>query len=104
MQFTNPVYLITNNDSGVDEKGDIKASPDERKVYASVDSVRQSEFYQAQASGFKAEMTVLIRDFEYRGEKTAKIGEIEYRILRTYDKKDGTIELILTKGVNNGTS
>lgn len=104
MQFINPVYLISKSDETTDEKGDPIQTPIKRKLYVSVNSVRQSEFYQAQASGFKPEVSIVIRNFEYKGEEFAEVNEIEYRILRTYDKNDGTIELTLVRGVNNGTT
>lgn len=104
MQFLTPIYLINKNNSGPDEKGDLIQVPDRRKAYASLNSVKQSEFYQAQASGFKPEMSLILRNFEYNGEELAEIGKVQYKILRTYDKNDGTIELTLVRGVNNGNA
>lgn len=102
MQFLTPIYLINKNSLGTDEKGDLIHEPQRKKVYASLNSVRQSEFYQAQATGFKPEISLTIRKFEYKGEELARVNEEEYKILRTYDKNDGTIELTLVRGVNNG--
>ena len=104
MQFTTPIYLISKNNSGIDEKGDLIQKPEKRKVYSSLNSVRQSEFYQAQASGFKPEMSLIIRSFEYKGEELAEYNNIQYKILRTYDKNNGNIELTLVRGVNNGNA
>lgn len=102
MQFLTPIYLINKNSLGIDEKGDLTHEPQRKKVYASLNSVRQSEFYQAQATGFNPEISLTIRKFEYKGEELARVNEEEYKILRTYDKNDGTIELTLVRGVNNG--
>lgn len=104
MQFLTPIYLIRENDSKTDEKGDLIQIPEKRKVYASLNSVRQSEFYQAQASGFKPELSLTVRSFEYNGEELAEVNKIQYKILRTYDKNNGTIELTLVRGVNNGNA
>lgn len=103
MQFINPIHLITyvNN---VDDIGDIISMPIERKVLADISSIKQSEFYQAQANGLKPEFTFIIRAFEYRGEESVKYGNKTYRILRTYDRLDGNIELTCIGAVNNASS
>ncbi len=103
MQFINPIHLITyvNN---VDDIGDIISTPIERKVLADISSKKQSEFYQAQANGLKPEFTFIIRAFEYRGEESVKYGNKTYRILRTYDRLDGNIELTCIGAVNNASS
>ncbi len=103
MQFINPIYLITyvNN---VDDICDIISTPIERKVLADISSIKQSEFYQAQANGLKPEFTFIIRAFEYRGEESVKYGNKTYRILRTYDRLDGNIELTCIGAVNNASS
>lgn len=105
MQFINPLYLISTSSTADDEDiGDIIKSEIKRKVYCDIISVRQSEFYQAQAIGVKPEISVVIRMFEYTGEVVAELNNIRYKILRAYDKKDGLIELILTRGVDNGNT
>lgn len=103
MQFINPIHLITyvNN---VDDIGDIISTPIERKVLADISSIKQSEFYQAQANGLKPEFTFIIRAFEYRGEESVKYSNKTYRILRTYDRLDGNIELTCIGAVNNASS
>lgn len=103
MQFINPIHLITyvNN---VDDIGDIISMPIERKVLADISSIKQSEFYQAQANGLKPEFTFIIRAFEYRGEESVKYGNKTYRILRAYDRLDGNIELTCIGAVNNASS
>lgn len=103
MKYVNPIYLITSS-KVVNEIGDIISSEIKRKVYCDVNSIRQSEFYQAQANGFKAELSVLLRNFEYKNEEIAELDSVRYKILRSYDKKDGTIELTLIRGVENGNA
>lgn len=103
MQFINPIFLInyiyTTNDIG-----DTISIPQERRVLAHIASVRQSEFYQAQASGFKPELSLIIRSFEYKGEKSVRYGTKSFRILRTFDKQDGSIELTCIGAVNNAST
>lgn len=104
MQFINPIYLIkksttTNSIGDVVDNADIK-----RKVLADIESIKQSEFYQAQATGFKPELTFIIRKFEYKEEDSLSFNSKIYRIIRTYDRVDGNIELICTGVVNNASS
>ncbi|WP_300386568.1 phage head closure protein [Clostridium sp.] len=100
MQFINPLYLIVNTNS-VDEIGDITITPTERKVLAHITSIKQSEFYQAQANGLKPEITFIIRSFEYKNEKFARQGNRIYKVLRSYDRSDGNVELVCIGVVNN---
>lgn len=103
MQFINPLLLVTIKNT-VNEIGDNIQSESIRKVYCDINSVRQTEFYQAQANGYKAELSVIVRDFEYKNEEIAEFNSIRYKILRSYDKKDGTIELTLIRGVEDASS
>lgn len=103
MQFINPLYLIVKTNL-VDGIGDVITTPIERKVLAHITSIKQSEFYQAQANGFKPEITFIIRSFEYKGEKLVRRNDKFYKILRTYDRSDGNVELVCIGVVNNGDS
>ncbi|MDU4725925.1 phage head closure protein [Clostridium sp.] len=94
MQFINPIYLLSDVSNKVNEIGDISSSTIPRKVFAHIQSIKQSEFYQASALGLKPELTFIIRKFEYMGEKKVKYNETEFDVLRTYDKGDGHIELV----------
>lgn len=103
MQFINPLYLIT-YDEEENEIGDYKKKYKKRKVYCDINSIRQNEFYQANAVGYKPEISIVLRTMEYKSEDMAELNSVIYKILRTYDKKDGTIELILTRGVEDECS
>ena len=83
MRFINPIYLITQTNKTINEVGDLLYENKERKVLAHKESTRQSEFYQAQAVGIKPEITFVIRFFEY---------------------KNGTIEIVCVGDVNNATT
>ena len=103
MKFINPAYLI-NIRKVVNDLGDIEETEDKTKVFVYEQSIRQSEFWQAQAVGFKAEITLILRTFEYNGQEIIVYKNIRYKVYRTYDKNDGTIELMLIRGVNNGST
>lgn len=103
MQFINPVHLITKttDETLTNDIGDVISNKNSRKVLAYVTSIKQNEFYQAQANGFKPELTFICRSFEYKGEELVNYNGKEYKLIRTYDKGDGTIELVCTGVVNN---
>lgn len=96
-----PVYLIDNTNYTIDSAGDIMSAPTERLVYAKIKSIKQSEFYQAQAQGFKVEKVIEVRAFEYNDQSKVRIDKTVYDIIRTYEPGDGKIEIILKRGVNN---
>ena len=87
---------VTENDMG-----DIIETPVEREVYADKQSIRQSEFYQAAATGLRPELMFVVTSIEYEGEQKLKYNDKEYTIIRTYDKDDELTELICQGVVNN---
>lgn len=79
--------------------GNTITTPRRTEVFAEKKSIKQSEFYQAAANGFKPELTFVIWNREYnlesKLEHTGKDGiPREYNIIRTYDKSNEEIELI----------
>lgn len=99
MLFRDVVELIsvttTENDMG-----DIIETQTEREVYADKQSIRQSEFYQAAATGLRPELMFVVRSIDYEGEPKLKYNGKEYTIIRTYDKDGELIELICQGVVN----
>ena len=81
--------------------GDIIESKTVKEVFANKKSIRQSEFYQAQASGLKPEIMFEIREIDYLDEKILSYESKEYNIIRTYSKDDELIELVC-QGLVNG--
>lgn len=66
----------------------------DRKVRAEKKSVKFAEFYQANATGLKPE--VIFATKSYKGETYVIYKGKQYRILRTYETSDDTIELTCT--------
>ena len=105
MQYITPILLCRKLfDTETNEIGEAPSSLNERKIYASEESAKRQEFYQANANGYKIEKVLTVRKFEYADEGIVKIGTVEYSVLRTFDKQDGNMELVLTKGVNTVVS
>lgn len=66
----------------------------EREVFANKKSVRQSEFYQALATGMKAEVMFEVRMADYEGELRLKYGDKVYDVTRTYERNGEIVELV----------
>lgn len=89
---------ITNT---VNNAGDSISVPVEREVFADCKSIRQTEFYQAAATGLKPEIMFEVWSIEYAGEKQLKYEGKVYTIVRTFSKGELT-ELICTGLVSKG--
>lgn len=97
MRFNSVIYLIGSGNSS-NEMGDaISSAPKSRKTFAERKSVRQSEFYQAAASGLNPEITFVIWEKSYSGEKELVYQGSKYTIIRTFEKGQKEIELICSK-------
>ena len=81
--------------------GDTITTPTERQVYVDRKSVRQSEFYQAQAVGLKPELMFEMRLIDYQSENKIRYGTATYLIIRTFEKNRDFIELV-AQGLTNG--
>lgn len=84
---------------GENDIGDPIKIPTSREVYANRKSIRQSEFYQAMATGLKPEIMFEIRSVEYKGETKLEYAGKDYTIIRTYDK--GEIMELVCQGLVN---
>lgn len=89
-------FVISENDLG-----DAIKTPIEREIYADRQSIRQSEFYQAAATGLRPELMFVVRSIDYNNESVLIYNGKEYRVIRTYDKDGELTELICQGVVNN---
>jgi len=87
-----------------DEYGDAEKTYEETEIFAQIRSIGQTEFYQAQAVGFRPEIKFVIADFiDYDGQELIKYtpyGQEEqiYKVIRTY-RQDNTLEIVCRKGI-----
>lgn len=95
-------YLCKEVENSFDKYNKPKKSYTETLVYCNKKSVRQSEFYQAQAQGLKPELVIEVKTYD--GEDHFKFNDKLYRILRTYSKNDEVIELVLTSTLVNNVA
>ncbi len=99
MLFKDVISLITITTTE-NELGDTIEVPTERQVFADKQSIRQSEFYQAAATGLRPELMFVVRSIDYNQEPKLKHGDKTYTIIRTYDK-DGELTELICQGVVN---
>lgn len=85
------------------DMGDVIPVVTSNEAFASKKSIRQSEFYQAQAAGLKPSIAFDVRSMEYNDEKLLEYEGKRYRIMRTYESGEFT-ELICEGVVNDGTT
>jgi SPP1 family predicted phage head-tail adaptor len=102
----NSVIKLISETKVVDAYGDMSVVKTERRVFAELKSIGQSEFYQAQAVGLKPEVKFLLPDYlEYNGEKVVRFQDFneeepqEYTVLRTY-RNNNELELVCRRGID----
>jgi SPP1 family predicted phage head-tail adaptor len=78
----------------VNEYGDAVESTSSVAVFANKKSVRQSEFYQAHATGLKPEIMFEVRTLDYAKQPRLKHDNTFYNIIRTHSKNDEVTELV----------
>jgi SPP1 family predicted phage head-tail adaptor len=100
MLFKDNIDLITFSET-INTIGDVVKTPSYKSVYANRKSIRQSEFYQAFATGFKPELMFEIRFYDYSNESKIRWNNHTYDVLRTFTKNEEMIELICQGVVNN---
>lgn len=97
MYFKDVGYLLTKTTT-FDTKNRPKVSYTESLFYCNRKSIRQSEFYQSDAAGFKPEIMLEAKLIDISNIDHIKFNNKTYKILRSYRKED-LIELILTSTV-----
>jgi SPP1 family predicted phage head-tail adaptor len=74
--------------------GDFVDTETTSTVFADKQSIRQSEFYQAYATGLRPEIMFVIRQIDYSNQPRLKWNNKYYNIIRTFDKDGELVELI----------
>lgn len=101
----NEVITLIKEHKSVDAYGDTVVTTTEKNVFAEYRSIGQSEFYQAQAVGFKPEIKFVIADYlDYDGEQSLKYRpfggtERTYNVLRTY-RTGNELEIVVNRSID----
>ena len=80
----------------LDDYGNEVATETEREVFCEVDSITQSEFYQAANTEMNPEHKFTIFFGDYDGESIVKYNDVRYSIYRTY-RADDNLELYVER-------
>lgn len=86
----------------VNEYGDMLDTGAIETVFANKKSIRQSEFYQAHATGLKPELMFEVRAVDYAGQPQLVHEGKTYNIIRTFTKNDEIMELVCSGLVLTG--
>lgn len=101
--FDESIILLHDTET-INEYGDQVTTTVERRIFAQVKSISQTEFYQAQAIGLRPEIKFVIADFfDYQGEQRLKytpFGGTEqiYEVLRTF-RTNVNLEIVCRRGI-----
>lgn len=76
-----------------DELGQFKPSEKPYMVFCSKLSITRAEFNTAGILGFKPDMMLIVDADSYQEEKLLEYGKKKYSIYKTFQRKDGFIEL-----------
>jgi hypothetical protein len=88
MEYSEIIYLIT-NELKEDEIGNINSSFDlYNKCYAKKQSVRTSEFYNATMVGMNPSVEFVIKKLNYSGESELLWNDERYEVLRVVEPKN----------------
>lgn len=97
--FKEIIKLISSTETLTDI-GDRIPTETKIDVFAEKRSVRQNEFYQAQAVGLKPEIMFVARLADYNDQKELEYNAKAYSIIRTYEKDDEFVEIVCSRKVN----
>lgn len=100
MNIAETIYLQTLAYT-VDSIGQRTATVSEKAVFAKVESISMSEFFQAGVTGLKPDLKFTVWLTEYEGQENLRYGTDVYSVYRSYRRKDGRIELYTQKRVGD---
>lgn len=105
MVIETAVTLILQEPNGTDSSGNPLYTETSRTVFATKKAVRQTEYFQAAALGFKPEVVLEVHSFDYCNEEFCELDGERFRIYRVYPVgKTERVELYLTAIVGDSNA
>ena len=95
------IIFLLQNQAKANSAGDVINAITKTKRIAEIQSIGQSQSYQAAAVGLKPQFTAIIWNCEYSNEEYLEYQGKQYKITRTYIRDDERIELTCSSKVNN---
>lgn len=93
MLFSDVITLISEKTVGQDADGYKKIQETRREVYADVQSVKRSEFFEALKAGVKEVIAFQVSCHDYKNEKILEYDGIRYHVERSYRTNPDMMEL-----------
>ena len=100
MDYARIIYLVTENFSE-DAYGVYQKTEHTRKVFAHVQSVTQTEWFEGGRNGLNPEFKFTMFEGDYKGEEILKYRGEYYTIYRTYRTRTKEIELYAQRRQGN---
>ena len=95
----NEVINLVAITKAIDSYGDMTETESKTQVFARLKSVGMSEFYQANATGFKPEIKFIVSDWlDYNGERIVEWDGLRFDVIRVY-RNGLEVELTCQQGV-----
>ena len=92
MDRSTPIKLVSES-YAPDSYGVLQRTRTKREVYANVQSVSASEWFEGGRNGLNPELRFTMFAPDYQGEKVVEYNNVQYAIYRTYQARNDTIEL-----------
>ena len=99
--YNDVLYLISETVQVDDSTGDWVTEKTSKPCFCEVKSIGMSEFYQANAEGFKPELKFVIADYlDYNNEKIVNYDGRDYEVIRTFRSQSNSLEITVQRQVN----
>ena len=95
------IKLVRNGEGSTDEWGNPITTKEEWTVFAERMSITSAEFYRASNQGLKPSFVFEIYEDEFRGADLVICEDVEYSIIRTYQRTLDKLELVCERKVAN---
>lgn len=91
----NEIIYLKQVTTVTDDVGDTTEAVTWKEVFAKKKSIGQREFYQAHTAGLKTEYKFEIHPTEYSDELYIKYNNKIYKVIRTYEIDQETLEIVV---------
>lgn len=100
--FNEIITLVSAGTTTTNIYGDVITTEATADIFAELKSIGQTEFWQAQAAGFKPELKFVIQDYrDYDNQKIIEYDDVRYTVLRTYKTQSDQLEIVVKRGVDD---
>jgi len=94
MYWRDVAYLCTEKETLDKFNRPQKSGFEKREIICNKSGVKRTEFYQAQAAGYKPEITVEVKGYEYENERYLEFDGVMYKVIRSYPVGRESVELV----------